>query len=254
MPIAAPRPVPASPAGIRAGDAQSSLSRCSGLTTGRPKMSWVWQCATCVRLPSTTPTCPWPCPRPGGGLKDGEQRAPETGRAEARGRGSGAHRWRCAEPGRVGSAGRPCRSAGKRVTWRKSGGDGGSGAGPVVVGSGARRWPIRRGGSGWLCGLVTCRTAGGLTEKRRRRRQRGRARGHRVGCSPVAVAAGAARGGALAQRTGCPPVARPAGQRGRRSAAAGRSVHPTRGFCQIPAAVWLRPCVGRHRRGFSRLS
>ncbi|QBI56485.1 hypothetical protein EKD16_23695 [Streptomonospora litoralis] len=49
---------------------------------------------------------------------------------------------------RLGSAVRPCWSAGRRVVLRKSGAEGGGWPGSAVIGSGARRWrqPTRRRG------------------------------------------------------------------------------------------------------------
>ncbi|QBI52151.1 hypothetical protein EKD16_01670 [Streptomonospora litoralis] len=139
--------------------------------------------------------------------------------------------------GRPRSAVRPCQSAGKRVTWRKSGGDGGSGAGPAVVGSGARRWrrPTGRLGSA----VRPCQSAGKRVTWRKSGAEDGEGLGPRppvpvpaggggrrgaatAGMGPgprtsVRVLAGwaadeaarAPRGGARGHRAGCSPVRRP---------------------------------------------
>ncbi|QBI56660.1 hypothetical protein EKD16_24580 [Streptomonospora litoralis] len=100
----------------------------------------------------------WPVRRGGSGPLRGLVGLPGGGWSYGNAAATVADGWACAHrfggsavarpAGRVGSAARSCRSAGRRVVFTGKPQRGRRMAGPAPIGSGARRWRARRGGDG----------------------------------------------------------------------------------------------------------
>ncbi|QBI52350.1 hypothetical protein EKD16_02670 [Streptomonospora litoralis] len=151
-------------------------------------------------------------------------------------------------------AGGDCSGAG-RVRWaallicRAAGGLAGKAAATVAAGPGLRSTGrVLAGGGCSGAGRVRCAalwSAGRrvvLPEKRRRRWQRGRACGRRVGCSPVAVAAG--RVGSAGRPCGLPGGGSPDGERRAPRTARGPARDRRAGCSPVAAASGGRPPGG----------